>query len=618
MANYSNRFQRGSYYLRDREYALYFQDNYKLSSRLTLNLGLRWEYWGEYRDKYGLMTSFDPQKRAIVLGGDLEAWYQRQYTLPAIVNRYAAFGAKFESYKDAGMRSSLINPNWKNFGPRVGFAYRLSEGSRSAVLRGGYRMSYFRNNLTNWIYNFANNTPLTATLQNNLNDATTTPDGIGAYGMRSVPTIVAGVNSRNAVTLNSVATLSRGSATAYYFSPDQPDSRPQDWNLTLEKEILPETLARVGYVGNHQGRVLQIYYYNAGTPTYIWAATTGTLPPTGEYAGVATRPYDQQVYGTLAEYRKTGWTNYEGARFELERRYSRGFGFQLFYVIANQLGTSGGNADDTSSVYTPNQYLPNAVPSDYNASNRFINYQRDIGIPKHMVRWNWVADLPFGRGKWLGRNAGGVLDRFIGGWQLAGIGSLRSNYFSLPTNVYPNGNKVEIYGYQYPIQDCRSGVCYPGYLWWNGYIPANQINSFNAAGKPNGVMGIPDSYKPAAQPLIPWPKTPVAGDPMAPYYGTNTVWLPLKDGTLYRTTFNDNLHPWRNQYMPSVRQWGLDASLFKSIRITERLNARFAGDFFNVLNHPGNPNSVGGDGVLSVRNSGTSARVIQLGLRLTW
>jgi len=45
------------------------------------------------------------------------------------------------------------------------------------------------------------------------------------------------------------------------------------------------------------------------------------------------------------------------------------------------------------------------------------------------------------------------------------MGSLRSNYFSLPTNLYPTGNPVEIYGYKYPIEDCRSGSCRPGYLW---------------------------------------------------------------------------------------------------------------------------------------------------------
>jgi hypothetical protein len=137
-------------------------------------------------------------------------------------------------------------------------------------------------------------------------------------------------------------------------------------------------------------------------------------------------------------------------------------------------------------------------------------------------------------------------------------------------------------------------------------------------GKPNGVMGVPANYTPAAQPLIPWPAVPDRNDPLYRYYGTNTVWVPLKNGTSQRIVYNDNLNPWRNQFVPGVRQWGLDASLFKAIRFKERYEVRFNADFFNVLNHPGNPNSIGGDGVLTTNNSGQRARELQLTLRLSW
>ena len=162
-------------------------------------------------------------------------------------------------------------------------------------------------------------------------------------------------------------------------------------------------------------------------------------------------------------------------------------------------------------------------------------------------------------------------------------------------------------------------VCYRGCLWWNGCIPTNRINSTDpATGKPNRVMGAPSNYRPSAEPLIPWPANPDRSDPMYAYYGTNTVWVPMKNGTTTRNVYNDNLAPWRNQYRPGVRQWGLDASLFKAIPIGERVNIRFNADFFNVLDHPGNLNSVGGDGIPSVRASGQSAREIHLTLRLTW
>jgi hypothetical protein len=269
-----------------------------------------------------------------------------------------------------------------------------------------------------------------------------------------------------------------------------------------------------------------------------------------------------------------------------------------------------------------NQFLPGQVPTDLDARNKFLNYQRDISIPHHRLRWNWLVDLPVGKGKPLLGNSGKVLNRIVGGWQVAGLGSVASTYLTLPNTMFSTGTPIEIYGYKYPIQDCTSGACYPGYLWYNGYIPPYRINSVDPkTGKPNGYMGIPDNYKPALQPLLPYPADYLnrsgATDPLYGFYGTNTAFVTLKDGTSQRTTWA-GLAPLRQQYLPSVRQWALDASLFKTIPITEQFRLRFNADFFNVLNHPGNPNTLGTTGILATRNSGQPARTLQLTLRLSW
>ena len=88
---------------------------------------------------------------------------------------------------------------------------------------------------------------------------------------------------------------------------------------------------------------------------------------------------------------------------------------------------------------------------------------------------------------------------------------------------------------------------------------------------------------------------------------------------MQRTTWA-GLQPLLQQYVPSVLQWGLDASLFKTITVNELFNfkIRFNADFFNVLNNPGNLNAVGRTGILATRNSGNAARVLQLTLRLSW
>ena len=619
LMNYSNQFARGYFYMRSKEYALYFHDNFRLNSRLTLSLGLRWEYWPPYDEKNHLLVSFDRANHAIVLGQSLDTMYKLQATVPAIVNRLTALGAKFESYQEAGLPQTLMYGNRADFGPRAGFAYRAGDGSKSFVVRGGYTMSYFHIPARPFNARMRSNAPLNARFRTSLTDASLTPDGIANYGMRSVPTVIAGQNSQNAVTLDTVSGLNRGSAGVAYFDPHQPDGRVQNWNFTVEKEVARDTVVRAGYVGNHSDHLEQFYQYNSPTPAYVWYASTKTPLPTGEFASVATNFYDRQVYGSIEQYRMTGWGNYQGAQLELERRFSKGIGFQLFYVVGNNLAAGGQNWTGTSVIPEVNQFMPGLVPTDLDERNAFLNYQRDTTVPKHRVRWNWIVDLPFGKGKPVLGGAGPVLNRIVGGWQVAGLGSLASTYTALPTGIYPTGTPVEVYGYKYPIQDCTSGTCYPGYLWWNGYIPANRINSTDpVTGKPNGYMGIPAGYKPAASPLIPYPAVPNSSDPNFPYYGTNTVFIPLSNGVNQRTTYSDGLHPWRQQYISGPRQWNMDASLFKTIPITERLMVRFNLDAFNVLNHPGNPNSFAQTGILNVRTSGNSPRVLQMTLRVTW
>ncbi len=614
---YSNQFVRNYFYARGKEYALYFQDNFRVTPRLTLNLGLRWEFWPSYSEKNKVMVSFDDKTKSIVLGQDLATLYRMGATLPSIVTRYQGFGAKFIDPQAAGLPPKLIDNYFKDFGPRLGLAYRAGDGARSFVVRGGYRISYFPLPLTTWGQRMRSNAPLNARFYNDVySNAATSPDGIAAWGMRSVPTIIGGLNSKNAVSLEDPRSLSRGSALVSYFDRNQPDSRVQDWNLTLEKEVMSNTLLRVGYFGNHVDNLEQYYRYNENPTDYVWFKNTGLAIPGGEYAGVARRPFDQVVYGTIERYQKSGWSNSNGMQFELERRFSKGFSYQLFYVVQNVF-TAGGRSY-SGVIPGQNIFLTGTVPTDLDALNRLYNYQRDTTIPKHRVRWNWVADLPFGKGKNWANNLPGFLDKIVGGWQISGMGTVWSSYYTLPATQFQTATPIETYGYKYPIQDCRSGACRPGYLYWNGYINPNQINSVDASGKPNGVMGVPSNYKPSVQPLNPWPVNPSKSDPMYAYYGTNTTWVTLKNGVSQRTTFDNGLMPLRQQYRPGVRSWMLDASLVKTIPFNERFNLRFQLDAFNVLNHPGNSTSITGEGLLMTNVSGQAAREMQLSLRLNW
>ena len=137
-----------------------------------------------------------------------------------------------------------------------------------------------------------------------------------------------------------------------------------------------------------------------------------------------------------------------------------------------------------------NLFLKGAVPTDPNALNRFLNYQRDTGLPKHHMQWNFIADLPVGRGKMLWRNANTIVNSMIGGWQLAGTGAMTSNYDTVPATEWANFAPLQEYGKGVPVKNCTSGTCIAGYLWYNAYIPANLIN------QPKGIEGVPSNYVP--------------------------------------------------------------------------------------------------------------------------
>ncbi|MEK7408654.1 MAG: TonB-dependent receptor [Acidobacteriota bacterium] len=617
MATYRVRFNRQWFRMRADERAGYFQDNFRVNSRLTLNAGVRYEYNSPVKEANDSLISFNPRTHAAVMTRTVDEMAKLGVLVPSIAKAWADLGLKYETPEQAGLPKALVHPNWWDVGPRAGFAYRFGSLNRPTVLRGGYSIFAYPESLRLYNGYMEWTVPSTGYLAYNPNSAELSPDGLPNYLLRSVPTIIAGVNSANVIDVNKATGIARGGATMYYFDPHQPTARAHEWNLMLERELVADTSIKIGYVGTHGARMSQWYSYNESPPAYVWYTTTGLPYPTGPYANVARRNFDQQVYGSIRAYQKTGWSNNSSFQIEVQHRYSKGYAFQAFYVMSNAMRVAGdGWRDDQLPAI--NMFLPGIVPADNNARNRLLFYRRDTGIPKHRVNWNWIVDLPFGKGKPLGRDAGGLLNALIGGWQIAGNGALTSRYFQLPASNWGPAGKVEVYGKKYPIQDCRSGVCYDGWLYWNGYIPANRINSYAANGRPNGVMGVPDSFQPFRKPLIPTPKDGGSpSDPMYPYYESNTAWVPLKDGTLQRTSFDTGLHPLINQYVLGPMIWNMHASAFKSVRLREQMFVRFNVDFFSVFNMPGTT-MPGGDGVILNRSSANSPRVLQLTLRLSW
>lgn len=632
LANYQQQVAKGKYYTRGHENAFYFQDNFKATSRLTLNLGVRWQFTPYAKPKDDVFTSFDPKTMSIVLGTPLSRLYALGAATPALVNALTADGATFVSPNQAGLTQQLVNNNWYDIGPHIGFVYRAFSGRKSFVVRSGYATTYFPLLIHGWADRMRINSPLTGTYQNYLlTSSAFAPDNLPNYGLVNTPGTIAGRNSAGALSINNVAGIAIGdqSFQEAYFNPNQPTSRVYEWNLTVEKEIFANTLLRAAYVGNHAAYQDSYNNLNPQVPAWVWYSTTHTQYPTGPWGAALSRPLDVTSkntlpYGDIQEYRKDGWGNSNGLQLELERRFAKGVGFQVFYNTMNAFRAGGNGWMADSQVQPLSSFLPGAVPTNVRDRMKLLLYMRDTVIPKHDVHWNWIVDLPFGKGKPFGRGAHGVVDAVIGGWQVAGLGRAYSNYFKLPTNIYPTGAPVQSYGHKYPIQDCRGGVCQAGYLLYNGYIPAFQINQTNAAGKCVGICGVPSGYKPSVSPILPYPanyqSASAKTDPLYGYYGSNTVWIPLNDGTLQQVGFG-GLNPFINQPVLSTWLSNWDASMFKSFSIKERAKLRVQFDFFNVFNIAGN-NAIPIDNtgvVLRNNNANPSGpRVMQISARLTW
>jgi hypothetical protein len=621
-ANYNVYLSRGVMKVDERTFASYIQDSFRVNSRLTFLPGLRWDMRPAFNDEHHLINGFDVQNHAVVLPEPRDYYYQIGATTPATVASFQAVNVKFETAAEAGRSSQLFPSNLFDFGPRVGLAYRALDGKKSFVIRGGYGLYISALPMRTLLAQFSSMSPFKATFSYNPNSAAQSPDGISNWLLRNAPVYIAGVNSANSVNVSNPNTLGIGQSIVA-LDPHFPDSKIHEWNIEIEKELTRSIVFRIKYDGKHGSNLDQLNNLNPQQSDYIWYTETLANTPTGAYSSVARRPYDQNAYTDIKLLAKTGMSNAEMGAVELAKRFTNGLQFQVFYTLTNAYRLAGNSFRDSPGAI-PAQFLPGSVPTDPQALNRFLNYARDSAIPKHRVRWNWIYQLPIGRGHGLTRNASKWLDALIGGWTMTGSGTIVSTWFALDSTEdnsfsansdstlwYPI-NKIQVYGTKYPILDCTATPataktaaderCYSGYLWWNGYISQKYVNSYNAFGIPNGIFGLPSDYRPAATPVTPWPINGKTTDANAANYDTNYVNIKLANGSTQRVRYDTGLAPLRNQYLLGPFNWNLDSSIRKVFRFSESRNLRVAFDVFNVFNLQG-LNPPGSNGISSLRTS---------------
>jgi hypothetical protein len=598
------------------EFDTYFQDNWRVSQRLTLNLGIRWEAHPAPRAANDYMVAFDPKNNALALPRPLDYYVKEGLTHEALITNLRNLGVKFLSMQEAGLPSRGIYGSNANIMPRLGFAYTPPFGRGGMVIRGGYGEYIYPVPVRNSIRYLTASYPFTAGYSQSYTSAAQSPDGLPNFLLRNPLTVITGVNTRDVVNSNSTNALLPGISTGTVASAKYPPARVQEANFTIEQPFRDGSVFRASYVFTHGENLDQNYLFNNAPSTYVWQVTTGTTPPTGTFAGVATRPYDQRTWGGITQSTKFGFSNDSALQFNYQRPYRRGFGYQVFYVRSRAFRV-GGNTFRDNTLYPAANFAPGAIPQGMNVGtllepsrefNRWQNYRPDTAIPLHRVTFNGIVDVPFGKGRRFLRNSNRFLDAIVGGFQVAFVGTVVSQSFQVANTNWGATNPIQIYKNSAPVTDCRSGVCRQAYMWFNGYLPPTVINATN-----RGVQGVPSDYQPYL--------APINNTPGTANFGNNNVTVRLNNGQQVTTAFlpgPSGTNPYNAMVLQGPKNFQSDVSLYKEFRLTERFRLRFNVDAFNAFNIQGLTNPNTSDGIQQLQTSYWTPRQIQFTGRLSF
>jgi len=633
----------------DMEFDGYFQDNWHVSRNLTVNIGLRYEAHPAPWLKYGLMENFDLKNDAVVLTNPIAYYISHGYTTQTIVNNLENLGVVFETPSQAGFPSAGIKNADLTVGPRLGLAYQPFGGRYGTVIRGGYGRYIYPVPVRNFERDVVLNQPFVAGYSQSYTAANQSADGLPNYLLRNTQSVVMGGNSSGVVNSSTPNAILPGFGLLNIDPNSDPDFVTQT-NFTVEQSIKGSSALRVTWLWSHGTNLDHYYNYNNHPSQYVWEVNTGTALPTGgasvigtslqnTYAATATGPYNQTTYGGNTIITKDGWSNDNALQANYQRLFRHGFAYQISYVWSKPFRVGGntfrdGQIDPTANYATgslgamSSPYgtlspgpLPPARPAGiasydkWHGLEKFEEYQVDTAIPKQHIQFNGIVDLPFGRGKKFMGKSNRFMDELVGGWQLAGDGSIASQDFAINSGNFGPANPLKIYKHGAKITDCRSGTCHPSYLWFNGYIAPTANADAGCATK--CVSGLPSDYSPY--------QTPIDNTPGTKYYGQNEVNVTLTNGQVVPTPYSPGpfgANPFSHTILNGPINWTIDASLFKVFPITEKVNLRFNFDAFNALNVQGysNPNTTDGTEAVApqVASSYNTPRQLQFSMRLTF
>jgi outer membrane receptor protein involved in Fe transport len=510
---------------KENDVSLYFQDDWRLRDNLTVNLGLRWEF---YQQAGNLLHDESVARQQ----GPDALWDK---TLPL------------------GLTTVPHIPNhYRNFGPVVGFAWTphlLSAllGTNQTVVRGGFRIAYDVN-----YYNLQSNIGGSAPFTN----LATIADSTGApAGLPNVPTLD---GTSIASALFPLAPKGNpGFATELQFGKNFRNPYSEQWNLGIQRQIGTKMAAEVRYVGNHGvGNFQEIN----GNPDVLALTSNGfgSFVPTG--LSPCTTPgqpgstgldqfnnpvgYANCNFSNVIEYANTGYSIYHGLQSQFRLQGWHGFTGQVSYTFSKTID----NASEAFSALSGLGTLFNLSQSPFDVS-RAERAVSSYNYP-HVLGLLWIYELPFRQ------QQAGLLGHLVGGWQING------------TYRYNSGQPWTA------VQNAGQGLCDPsdftgGTLDTCRPILSSASAPFNSVGMcsdPNAAdCGLTNLTTNAATVMsqVHWIVNNIAADKFfgSPFIGVG------------RNTQ-------RGQPINTVNM-----AVFKDTKITERLTIQLQAEAFNLFNH---------------------------------
>ncbi len=601
----SNQYNRGFFYFQQKETGLYFHDSFKVSPRLTLELGVRWDRWSPYKEKYDRLVNLDLNDYI----GKMEVITPHSTRMedipgipPAVLGSWAARGLTWKTADEVGFPGALVPEDNNNFGPRLGVAFRLNE---KWVLRGGYGEYFWTMPLSQILQSARTNPPLNLRFENSLSDQNGT---YWNYALLNAP----GPNDHVGTAEVNIAGIrplpSSAQGMMVWDVHNWSDNRAQEWNFTIEREIMKETALRLSYIGNHGRDLEQRIRWNDPESEWNYQARTGLMRPSNPDLRRANPNWTSGCcQGPILH---IGYSNSHSLQAEVERRYTNGLAFQWFYVWNHAMTTSdaGGftygsssiNSSTGSTIYAvPENHLIMGAPNLTMDQRLKLGYANSTEVPAHRIRFNGIYTLPFGRGKKYGGDVNRGLDAVIGGWEIAFIGDWRSgNWMGVSSGRY-------LFGDPTLSADERLEMTIFGThrrLWFRGDFSPGLATNVDQA---------------KLEALVPADRSQRVLRPVGDRFNNQIPQL-LADGSVRYTPITDMLNWNARNFFRGPGAWNQDISVFKNFTITERVKLRFTADFFNALNHGNDATPDGTTGLQNLYSQTNDPRIVQFSLRVSW